>query len=294
MCCPSGPLHAVCVLQALCLQRALAAANLGTSSRSGAATGGPSAPGHSIPPPSGTRSPCPPGSGVLLDLFGCAGSSLLHEGSLVAAVGAALQLWCAGFSLQSAGSRASRLQCLQLKSLVAVQQVGSSETRDRTPVPCIGRRILTHWTTGEVPSFSPPSPALLLLILKASDFKVVYVTLCIFSWWMVNFFFWLLTTSPPPVSFIRNGRKGNSVTAKFESFLLPWNFAFFPDLLSLSYSGLDGMKLLKTVAFVLNPISPQVITVSLSPMNLLTNHHALIGSLLLVHFYSRPLLFLKQ
>ena len=113
-----------------------------------------------------------------------------------------------------------------------------------------------------------PPTALLLFILTASDFKVVYVTLCIFSWWMVNFFFWFLTTSPPPTSFIRNGGKGNSVTAKFESFLLPWNFAFFPDLSSLLYSGLDGMKLLKTVGFVLNPISPQVIIVSLSPVDL--------------------------
>ena len=34
--------------------------------------------------------------------------------------------------------------------LVAPPHVGSSQTRDRTPVPCIGRRILNHWTTGEV------------------------------------------------------------------------------------------------------------------------------------------------
>ena len=41
----------------------------------------------------------------------------------------------------------------------------SSPTRDRTRIPCIGRRILYHWTTGEVPvyvlllyllSFLPP------------------------------------------------------------------------------------------------------------------------------------------
>ena len=30
--------------------------------------------------------------------------------------------------------------------------VGSSQTRDRTVVPCIGRWILKHWTTKEVPS----------------------------------------------------------------------------------------------------------------------------------------------
>ena len=75
-----------------------------------------------------------------------------------------------------------------------------------------------------------------------------------------------LTT--PPTSFIGNGRKENSVTAKFEFFFLPWNFDFFPDLSPLLYSGLDGIKLLKkTIAFVLNSISPQVVTVSVSPVN---------------------------
>ena len=34
--------------------------------------------------------------------------------------------------------------------LVALRQVGSSQTRARTRVPCIGRRILNHWTTREV------------------------------------------------------------------------------------------------------------------------------------------------
>ena len=44
--------------------------------------------------------------------FGCAGSSLLRELSLVVGAGATLHLWCAGFSLQwllllpSTGSRA--------------------------------------------------------------------------------------------------------------------------------------------------------------------------------------------
>ena len=35
--------------------------------------------------------------------------------------------------------------------LVAPQRVGSSQTRDRTHVPCIGREILNYWTTREVP-----------------------------------------------------------------------------------------------------------------------------------------------
>ena len=32
------------------------------------------------------------------------------------------------------------------------RHVGSSQTRGRTHVPCIGRRILNHWTTREVPA----------------------------------------------------------------------------------------------------------------------------------------------
>ena len=31
--------------------------------------------------------------------------------------------------------------------LVALQHVGSSRTRDQTHVPCVGGRILNHWTT---------------------------------------------------------------------------------------------------------------------------------------------------
>jgi len=34
--------------------------------------------------------------------------------------------------------------------LVAPPHVGSSQTRDGTYVPCIGRWILNHWTTREV------------------------------------------------------------------------------------------------------------------------------------------------
>ena len=33
---------------------------------------------------------------------------------------------------------------------VALQHVGSSQTRDQTHVPCIGGLILNHWTTGPV------------------------------------------------------------------------------------------------------------------------------------------------
>ena len=52
------------------------------------------------------------------------------------------QLWLAG----------SRAQAQQLwyTGLVAPRHVGSSRTRARTRVPCIGRRILNHCTTREV------------------------------------------------------------------------------------------------------------------------------------------------
>ena len=66
-------------------------------------------------------------------------------------------------SLRSAGSRhvgfrqlwlmGSRAQAQQLwhMGLVALRHVGSSRTRALTCVPCIGRRILNHCATREVP-----------------------------------------------------------------------------------------------------------------------------------------------
>ena len=41
------------------------------------------------------------------------------------------------------------LQELQSMVLVALRHVGSSQTRDRTSVPCIERQILNNWTTRE-------------------------------------------------------------------------------------------------------------------------------------------------
>ena len=56
------------------------------------------------------------------------------------------QLWLPGSRAQ-----AQQLWCV---GLVAPQHVGSSRTRDRTRVFCIGRRILNHWTTREAPAFT--------------------------------------------------------------------------------------------------------------------------------------------
>ena len=79
---------------------------------------------------------------IYLFIFGCVGFSLLRAGATL--------LWCAGFSfwwllwLRSTGSR-------HVDSVVvAPRHVGSSRARDRTRVPCIGRRILNHCATREV------------------------------------------------------------------------------------------------------------------------------------------------
>ena len=80
-----------------------------------------------------------------------------------AASGGYSSLWCAGFSLRwllllwstgsrcagfsSCGTHAQQLWCM---GLGAPWQVGSSRIRDRTCVPCIGRRILNHCDTREV------------------------------------------------------------------------------------------------------------------------------------------------
>ena len=37
---------------------------------------------------------------------------------------------------------------------VALQQVGSSQTKDQTCIPCFGRQILNRWTTREVDDFT--------------------------------------------------------------------------------------------------------------------------------------------
>ena len=53
-------------------------------------------------------------------------------------------------SLVEHGLQVHRPQELWLTGLVALQQVESSRTKDRTRVPCIGRWNLNHWTPREV------------------------------------------------------------------------------------------------------------------------------------------------
>ena len=97
---------------------------------------------------------------IYLFIFGCVGSLLLRTCFLqLLRAGATLPCgaWashCSGFSCCGAralGTRAQQLwlagsraqaQLLWCTGLVAPWHVGSSQTRDRTRVPCTGRRIL--------------------------------------------------------------------------------------------------------------------------------------------------------
>ena len=66
-----------------------------------------------------------------------------------------LLLWSTGFRRTDFGSCRSRVHTsgsitLWCVDSVALQHVESSRTRNRTRVPCIDRRILNHWTTGDI------------------------------------------------------------------------------------------------------------------------------------------------
>ena len=72
--------------------------------------------------------------------------SSCSERGLLLRVGLGLLVAVASLLLQNTGSRRT--------GLVAPRHVESSWTRDQTPVPCIGRWILYHWTTREVLHFN--------------------------------------------------------------------------------------------------------------------------------------------
>ena len=90
-----------------------------------------------------------------LFVFGRTRASLLPMGFLqLQQVGMLSSCGVTDFSLrgllllQSTSFRArGPRQCM---GLFAPWRVGSSQTRDRTCGPCVGRRTLNHWTTGEV------------------------------------------------------------------------------------------------------------------------------------------------
>ena len=57
---------------------------------------------------------------------------------------------CSGFSSCGAQAVGSRTQLWWRMGLAAPPHVESSQTRDQTRIPCIGRWILIHCTAGEV------------------------------------------------------------------------------------------------------------------------------------------------
>ena len=84
----------------------------------------------------------------MLGLFLCEGFLQLQQ------VGATLHRGARAFhcrSLSRCGAQApdAQAQWLWLTGLVAPRHVGSSQTRARTHVPCIGRQTLNHCATRE-------------------------------------------------------------------------------------------------------------------------------------------------
>ena len=90
-------------------------------------------------------------------IFGCVGSSPLCEGSLqLRQAGATLHHDARAShhrGLSRCGAQAPDAQAQQswLTGPVAPRHVGSSQTRARTCVPCIGRQIPNHCATREAP-----------------------------------------------------------------------------------------------------------------------------------------------
>ena len=124
--------------------------------------------------------------------FGCAGSLLPRGRSLVVASGGCPSPWGAVSALEHRllGTRGfrrwdprarfawrpgSQAQAHWLCGAVCVAQwhVGSSRTRDQTHGPGCGRRVLNHWTTGEVPG----------CFLMSTDLFLSPI------WWDVQYFY---------------------------------------------------------------------------------------------------------
>ena len=94
---------------------------------------------------------------IYLFIYACVGSSFLCEGFLqLRRAGAtphrgARASHYRGLSCCGAQAPDAQAQWLWLTGLVAPRHVGSSQTRARTRVPCIGRKILNHCATREAP-----------------------------------------------------------------------------------------------------------------------------------------------
>ena len=111
---------------------------------------------------------------IYLFIFGCVGSSFLCKGFLqLRQAGATLHRGarashCRGLSCCGAQAPDAQAQQLWLEGLVAPRHVGSSQTRARTRVPCIGRQILNHCATREA-RFCPFLIGLYVLLLSGNS-----------------------------------------------------------------------------------------------------------------------------
>ena len=92
---------------------------------------------------------------LFIFIFGCVGSSFLCEGFLqLRRAGAtphrgARASHCRGLSCCRTQAPDAQAQQLWLTGPATLRHVGSSQTRARTRVPCIGRQISNHCATRE-------------------------------------------------------------------------------------------------------------------------------------------------
>ena len=117
-----------------------------------------------------------------------------------------------GFSRTELRLQAREPQQLQHSGLAALRHVGSSRTRDRTRVPCMGRWVLPHCATGYVPvciGFDPQKLITVLLLRSGVCLTVVpdfapNPTHLITSWFsghrslLERLCFFFLGMTPPP------------------------------------------------------------------------------------------------
>ena len=124
-------------------------------------------------------------------IYGCVGSSFLCEGFLqLRQVGATLHRGARashyrGPSHCRAQAPDAQAQQLWLTGLVAPWHVGSSQTRTRTRVSCIGRQILNHCATREARSLY-----FYILAINSNILKV---------YWLQNYDCQLLLSCEQPV-----------------------------------------------------------------------------------------------
>ena len=125
-------------------------------------------------------------------IFGCAGSSLLYELSLVVESGGCTLVEVCGLLVVmaslvwSASSRACGASVVVVRGLqdtgsVALRNVESSQSRNWTCVLCIGRWILYHWTTMKITDHF----FLMLNNIPLSEWSTLYLV----TYWRTS---WLL------------------------------------------------------------------------------------------------------